>query len=163
MPSNNCMEWDVFPLRASRYAPKTPLMQSVGPKGKPVEIVKFVAFLLVSHFVLMQIFRLTTYHAYFWKALPVLLAYSALVGYLLFAFALHKFFLWQVVLASAWLFSIGRKQRKAADAMLSFAGEDADTVRLMAMSTAKTSSYYTYSSFIYVLGFSLVYLVMYNQ
>lgn len=111
----------------------------------------------------MQIFRLTTYHAYFWKALPVLLAYSALVGYLLFAFALHKFFFWQVVLASAWLFSIGRKQRKSAEAMLLSAGEDADAVRLVAMSTAKTNSYYAYSSFIYVVGFSLVYLAMYNQ
>ncbi|WP_323001794.1 hypothetical protein [Denitromonas sp.] len=128
-----------------------------------MDIIKFVAFLLVSHLVLMQIFRLTTYHAYFWKALPVLLAHSALVGYLLFAFAHHKFFLWQVVLASAWLFSIARKQRKVAGAMLSFAGEDADTVRLMALSSAKTSSYYTYSSFIYVAGFSLVYLAIYNQ
>jgi hypothetical protein len=128
-----------------------------------VEIIKFVAFLVVSHFVLMQVFRLTTYHAYFWKALAVLLAYSALVGYLLVAFGLHQFFLWQVALASAWLFSVGRKQRKAAEAMMSFAGEDADTVRRMAISSARTIAYYTYSSFIYVIGFALVYLALYNQ
>lgn len=111
----------------------------------------------------MKIFHFTTYHAHFWKALPILLAYSALVGYLLFAFELHSFFLWQVLLASAWLLSIGRKQRKAVTALLSSAGEDADTVRLIALSAANTSSHFTYSSFVYVIGFSLVYLGIYNQ
>ena len=128
-----------------------------------MEIIKFAVFLLFSQFILMQIFRLTTYHAYFWKTLPVLLVYSALVGYFLFAFDLHEFFLWQVVIASVWLFLISRKQRKTANIMLAAAGDDADTVRLIAMSAAKTSSYYTYSSFVYVVGFSLMYLALYNQ
>ena len=127
-----------------------------------MEIIKFAAFLLVSHLVLMQIFRFSTYHSYFWKTLPVLLAYSVLVGYLIFAFSLHQFFLWQVILSSFWLFYIGKRQRKAANDMLSLA-DDADIVRTMAISTANTSCYYTYSSFIYVILFSLVYLTMYNQ
>jgi len=135
----------------------------MGLEGKFVEIVKFAVFLLVSHFVLMQIFRLTTYHVYFWKALPVLIVYSLLIGYLLFVLSLHRFFLWQVVLASVWLFYIGRKQRQAAEAMLLLAGEDAETVRLMSISTGRTGSYYAYSSFLYVIGFSLVYLILYNQ
>ena len=46
--------------------------------------VGFVGFFLGSHFILMQIFKLTTYHAYFFKALPLLIAYSALVGWLLY-------------------------------------------------------------------------------
>jgi len=97
-----------------------------------VQLLGFFVFLFVSHFGLMQVFRLTTYHAFFWKALPLLLLYSAGVAWALFALNMHPFFLWQIVLASVWLFVIGRKQTKTAEAMLAVSGEDADYVRLMA-------------------------------
>lgn len=127
-----------------------------------MQVLAYLTFLVVSHFGVMQIFRLTTYHAYFWKALPLLLGYSALVGYLLYLFKLHQFFLWQVVLASLWLFVIARKQSKTVEAMMALAGDDAEAVKLMAVSTASTRSYYTYSSFIYVIVFFAVYIGLYN-
>lgn len=127
-----------------------------------MQILGFIVFLIVSHFGVMQIFRLTTYHAYFWKALPLLILYGAGVAWALFALEMHPFFLWQLILASIWLFVIGRKQTKMAEAMLSMAGEDADSVRSMAASTAKTSRYYTYSSFVYVAVFSGIYIWLYN-
>lgn len=127
-----------------------------------MKILGFLAFLLISHFGVLQVFRLSTYHAYFWKALPLLLGYSALVGWMLYVCELHQFFLWQVPLASVWLFSVGRKQAKIAEAMMTLAGEDAEAVRHVASSAAKTMSYYAYSSFIYVIVFSVVYLWLYN-
>lgn len=127
-----------------------------------MQLLSFIAFLVVSHFGVMQIFRFTTYHAYFWKALPLLIGYSALVGWLLYVLKMHEFFVWQVILASAWLFFVGRKQSKTAQALMTLVGEDADAVRFMAASAAKTSSYYAYSSFVYLIGFSLVYLSLYN-
>lgn len=127
-----------------------------------MQILAFLVFLVVSHFLLMQVFRLTTYHAYFWKALPLLVGYSILVGWLLFIWKLHQFFLWQVVLASVWLFIIARKQAKIADAMLQIANDDADSVRFMALSALKTKQYYAYSSFIYVVCFSVTYLWLFN-
>lgn len=128
-----------------------------------MQILAFAAFLVVSHFLLMQIFRLTTYHAYFWKAVPLLVGYSALVGWLFYAWKLHQFFLWQLVLASVWLFVVARKQNKSTEAMLQMAGDNADSVRFMASSMTKTSQYYAYSSFIYVIGFSITYLWLYNS
>lgn len=125
-------------------------------------ILAFAAFLVVSHFLLMQIFRLTTYHAYFWKAVPLLVGYSALVGWLLYAWRFHEFFLWQLVLASVWLFVVARKQNKSTEAMLQMAGDNADSVRFMASSVTRTRQYYAYSSFIYVIGFSITYLWLYN-
>lgn len=126
-------------------------------------MLKFALLLIASHFGAMQIFRLTTYHAYFWRALPLLVGFGGLVGWALFYFKLHEFFLWQLVLASAWLFYVGRKQNWATTAMLQAAGSDAEAVRFVASSASKTSSYYTYSAFVYVIAFSLTYLWLYNR
>ena len=127
-----------------------------------MQILGFIIFLVISHFGVMQVFRLTTYHAYFWKALPLLIAYSVGVAWILFILEMHPFFLWQWVLASTWLFVIWRKQSKMAKAMLSMSAEDANSVRLMVASTAKTSSYYAYSSFIYIIVFVCAYVWLYN-
>ena len=127
-----------------------------------MNLLGFVAFLLVSHFGLMQIFKLTTYHAYFLKALPLLLGYSVLVGWLFYSLELHAFFIWQVALASGWLFVISWKQSKQNEAMLALAEGDVEDVRFMASSISKTRQYYTYSSFIYVIGFSTTYLWLIN-
>ena len=126
-------------------------------------MLKFIAFLLISHFGVLQIFRLTTYHAYFWKALPLLVGYSALVGWAINALEMHIFFLWQVVLESAWLFYVSRKQSKAASVLLNSAGGTAAEVRTTASSVTKTASYFAYSAFVYVITFSLIYLWLYNS
>lgn len=122
----------------------------------------FLLFLVASHIGVMQIFRLTTYHRYFWPALPLLLGYAAFVGWALFSLNMHTFFLWQLVCASAWLFIVGRGQRKAAAAMLELAGNDADAVRFVALSAAKTLTYYNASSAVYVACFAITYLWLYN-
>jgi len=127
-----------------------------------VQIIGFIVFLVISHFGLMQIFRLTTYHAFFWKALPLLIVYGAGVAWVLFILEMHPFFIWQLVLASIWLFILGRKQSKTAETLLSMAGEDADSVRSIAASTTKTGRYYTYSSFIYIAMFACTYIWLYN-
>ena len=127
-----------------------------------MQILGFAVFLVVSHFGVMQIFRLTTYHAFFWKALPLLIIYGAGVAWALFALDMHAFFLWQLILASVWLLSVGRKQSKIAEAMLSTADDDAELMRQMAVSTVKTSSYYSYSSFVYIAVFAATYILLYN-
>lgn len=131
--------------------------------GESVKVLGFIIFLVASHIGVMQIFRLTTYHAYFWKSLPLLLGYSILIAWLLYFFKLHVFFLWQLVLASVWLFVVGRRQAKMAATMLNFVGDDADDVRFLAKSTAKTSSFYTYSSFVYIAVFAGTYVWLYNS
>lgn len=110
----------------------------------------------------MQVFRLTTYHRYFWRSLPLLVGYAAVVGWALYALDMHAFFLWQLALASVWLFVVGKKQSKAAAAMLQLAGDDAEAVRFMATSASRTTAYYTASSIVYVIGISITYLWLYN-
>lgn len=127
-----------------------------------MQIIGFIVFLVISHFGVLQIFRLTTYHAYFWKSVPLLVVYGAGVAWALYELEMHPFFLWQLVLSSVWLFVVGRKQSKLADAMLSIPEENADTVRLLAQSTANSSRYYTYSSFIYIIVFACTYIWLYN-
>ena len=128
-----------------------------------MQIIYYGCFLIATHFILMQIFRLTTYHKYFLPALPILILYSAAVGWALFALRFHQFFLWQVILASVWLFVVARSQSAQLKLMLDAAGSDANLVRLMAESSSRTASFYAYSAFIYVITFSGVYLYLYNR
>lgn len=127
-----------------------------------MEIIGFIIFLAISHFGLMLIFKLTTYHKFFWWCLPLLVAYSAAVAWVLFILEMHTFFLWQVVLASAWLIKIGATQRKSMDVLLAMGGDDPDAVRFLAESGTKTLMYYVLSSIIYVLVFSITYIWLYN-
>lgn len=127
-----------------------------------MEIIGFMIFLMASHWAAMQIFRLTTYHKYFWPSLPLLVGYAALVAWALFTFEMHPFFLWQLVLASVWLFVVGNRQSRATEAMLQVAGDDADAVRFMARSAANTTAYYTASSIVYLTVFAITYVWLYN-
>ena len=127
-----------------------------------MQIFGFALFLFFSHLGVLQVFRLTTYHRYFWPSLPILIASSAAVGWTLYELEMHAFFLWQLVLASVWLFVIGRKQSKGAQVILQLAGDDADEVRFIATSTSKTTAYFTASSIVYIISFSLVYLTLLN-
>src|SRR5690606_14723629 len=103
-----------------------------------MQIVWFICFLFMSHFIALQIFRFSTYHRYFLPTLPLLVGYSALVGWLLYKFQLHAFFLWQLAIVAIWLFVLARRNSRQAQTMLLLAGQDADRVRLIAESSAKT-------------------------
>lgn len=127
-----------------------------------MEIIKFVVFFLISQFFVLKIFRLTTYHRYFLPALPLLVGYSALVGWLLYKLGLYEFFIWQIAIVTATLFVIARRNSSQARIMLQSAGSDADRVRFIAESTAKTKQYFVYSSFVYIFVFSTAFLWIYN-
>lgn len=126
-----------------------------------MELLYYLIFLLVSYVVLMQIFGLTTYHAYFWKALPLLTGFSALSGYLLYRFNLHGFFLWHVALMSLILFQVGRKQDQQMKAMMNLANS-AEEARGISASVILTKRYYAYSAFAYVIMFTVSYLYVLN-
>lgn len=127
-----------------------------------MQIIWFIIFLFASHFFALQIFRLSTYHRYFLPALPLLIGYSALVGWLLYKFQLHAFFLWHLGVVAIWLFVIARRNSRQAQLLLHIAGQDADRVRLMADSAAKTRQFYAYSSFVYLGVFSASFVWAYN-
>lgn len=128
-----------------------------------MQIAFFAAFLVASHLLLMQVFRLTTYHRYFLPALPLLATYAALVGWALYAFDFHAFFVWQVVIASGWLFVIGRSQATQGRAMIAAAGADANAVRILSKSAQFTLQYYAYSACIYIAVMSATYLWLFNR
>ena len=126
-----------------------------------MEILYYLIFLLVSYVALMQIFGLTTYHTYFWKALPLLVGFSVLSGYLLYKLDLHGFFLWHVALMSFILFRVAHKQDQQVKAIMSLA-DSADEARGISDSLMQTKRYYAYSSFAYVVTFAVSYLYILN-
>jgi len=115
-----------------------------------MQVVVFAAYLVVTYFTVLQVFRFTTYHAYFWKALPILLAYSLLVGYGLHVIGLDGLLAAHVVFNSWWLFLKGRGQRKKILAALEVIS-DPEQRKLIEWSGRKTIQYFTASAITYVV------------
>lgn len=128
-----------------------------------MEIIWFAIFFLAGHFFAMLIFSLTTYHKYFLPVLPLLLLYSAALGWALYKLGLHAFFLPWVAITSFLLFRSSRRNAKQGEAMLHTFGDDADMVRFFAKSIGKTKQFFAYSSFIYIITFSVAFLFLYNN
>lgn len=123
----------------------------------------FVVFFSISHLGVSQIFRFTMCHTHFWKTLPFLVAYGAIVAYILYVFDLNDFFFWQVALTSTWFFIFARNQSKMASAILRETGDDADFVRFVGESARLNARYYAYSSIVYVTVFAATYVWLYNR
>lgn len=123
-------------------------------------LIYFFAFFIISWILLLVIFSYSTYHRYFKIAGPGLLFYSILVGYLLFRFELHKFFVWQVGLSILFLINSYRRQNKV-KALFDYE-EDLQVKAELELSIEKTKKYHIISSATYLLGFSISYLYFLN-
>lgn len=133
-----------------------------------MNLIYFAIFFIVSWLVLMKIFSFSTYHKYFYKALLVLLIYSALLGYLLDLFELHDFFLWFLVI-NIILFVKNYKRYKKKD-LMEGVGEDYKNLLpeekikdTLEKSTKNTLKYFIISSVLYLVVFSATYLFFFND
>lgn len=114
----------------------------------------------------MQIFRLTTYHAYFWKALPLLICYGVLVGWLLFWMRYDGGFFWMLLfLFVSFIFGAIKAKRSGAQ-MLTWAEALPDNLpnkmEVVAKSALNSLFYYIVSAIVFFVVFCISYLVFYN-
>lgn len=70
----------------------------------------FFIFMFATWFLLMQIFRFSTYHGYFFKAAIFLIAYAVLIGFLLSKLGFQDYFWWYLILSFLFLGVNHRKQ-----------------------------------------------------
>lgn len=133
-----------------------------------MSLIYFIIFFVVSWLVLMKIFSFSTYHKYFFKILPILVFYSALLGYILDLFELHAFFLWFLAI-NIFLFVKNYKRYKKQDLI---EGVDKDYKNLLPeqqiketleKSTKNTLKYFAISSVVYLVIFSTAYLFFFND
>lgn len=125
-----------------------------------MSIVLFALFILASIFILMQIYRFSTYHKYFPKMLPVLIGYGALVGYLIFIFNFSNYFVWFVILTVGFLITNFRKQQQAK--ALSSLTEDEEQKKLLDKSFKNTIKFHVFSSIVFVISVIGSFLYFYN-
>jgi uncharacterized membrane protein len=125
-----------------------------------MSIVLFAIFMLASFFILMQIYRFSTYHKYFSKMLPVLIGYGALVGYLLFTFNFSNYFVWFVILTVGFLITNFRKQKQV-KAFTSLT-EDEEQKKLLDKSFKNTIKFHMFSSLVYIISAIGAFLYFYN-
>lgn len=133
-----------------------------------MSLIYFIIFFVVSWLILMRIFSFSTYHKYFYKILPVLLIYSALLGYLLDLLELHTFFLWFLAI-NIFLFVKNYKRYKKQD-LMEGVGEDYKKLipeekikATLEKSTKNTLKYFIISSVLYLGVFSVTYLFFFNE
>lgn len=125
-----------------------------------MSVVLFALFVLASIFILMQIYRFSTYHKYFLKMIPVLLGYGVLIGYLLFVFNFFNYFIWFVILTISFLIVNFYKQQQAK--IFTSLTEDEEQKKLLAKSVANTIKFHLFSSIVYVVAVAVSFLYFYN-
>lgn len=115
----------------------------------------------------MKIFSFSTYHKYFYKTLPVLLIYGALLGYLLDVFEFHEFFLWFLA-TNIFLFVKNHKRYKKQN-LIEEIGEDYKKLlpeqqikEIWEKSKKNTLKYFVINSIVYLVVFSATYLFFFN-
>lgn len=111
----------------------------------------------------MKAFSFSTYHKYIKIAFPALILYGSLIGYLLFAFGFHQFFIWHISLTLAsmiWGYSkMNKEVKKIKGLKLSKIAYE----ELLQLSVERTNKYFILSSVLYLCTFSVSYLYFFNR
>lgn len=133
-----------------------------------INLFYFVVFFVISWLILMKIFSFSTYHKYFYKTLPILLIYGALLGYLLDVFEFHEFFL-GFLATNIFLFVKNYKRYKKQDLMEEI-GEDYKKLlpeqqikEILEKSKKNTFKYFIINSIVYLVVFSATYSFFFNE
>lgn len=126
-----------------------------------MSIILFTIFMLTNVFILMQIYRFSTYHKYFPKILPVLIGYGVLVGYLLYVFNFSNYFVWFVILTIGFLIVNFRKQQQA-KIYLSHA-ENEEQKKFLDKSINNTIKFHSLSSLVYIIFAIGSFIYFYNS
>ncbi len=121
----------------------------------------FAIFILASIFILMQIYRFSTYHKFFFKMLPILIGYGMINGYLLLTFDFPKYFSWFVTITGGFLILNFREQQQKVKAYLSIE-ENKEKKKLLNKSFKKTIKFYLLSSLVYLISVIGTFLYFYN-
>lgn len=127
-----------------------------------MEIIYYIIFFVVPWIGLMLVFSFSTFHKFWFWALPCLIVYSLLLGYLLDYFGLHGGFLWHLVISILLLTKYFLGQRKQMKVMMELM-EEKSQMRAMSESGMNTLTFYVISSLLYLITFSISYLYFYNK
>lgn len=126
-------------------------------------LLSFVVFLLVTYLLVLQIFKFTTYHRYFFKALPFLLGYSMLVGYAMSSITPFHGYWFTLIWGSGLLFLFQwRSQKRKFRAFVDLAIADPQDRALAQLSGASTRAYYMISALTYLTTYTLSFLIFLN-
>lgn len=116
-----------------------------------------IIFFLICSFILMQLFRFSTYHKYFYKVVILLVIQAILVGYLLFKLNWSQFFLWYLIFFIILLVNNYKKQKETAGSIMK-KNED----KLINQSINNTLKYHLFSSVVYISVFFISFIYFYN-
>lgn len=117
----------------------------------------FLIFMFVSWFLLMQIYRFSTYHRYFPIAVIFLVAYATLASFLLQKFGFENFIWWYLILTVAFLLANHKKQHKAKLLLNSLSEDEQDNRSKIEKSFKNTIKYHLLSSIVYILAITFAF------
>ncbi|MDZ4722365.1 MAG: hypothetical protein SGI97_00415 [candidate division Zixibacteria bacterium] len=117
----------------------------------------FFIFLFASRFLLMQIFRFSTYHEYFYKISLVLIGYAILVAFLLLKFGFENYFWWYLILSGLFLLINHKKQHQAKNFLDLLSGDDKEKRAEAESSFNKTIKYHLLSAVVFIISFAIAF------
>lgn len=120
----------------------------------------FFIFLFATWFLLMQIFRFSTYHKYFSKIAPFLIGYAILVVFLLHQFNFENFFWWYLFLSAVFLFINHNKQYQAKNLLDLLSDNEKEKREGIETSFNRTVKYHLLSSIVFIVSFTFAYFYL---
>lgn len=131
------------------------------------QILSFVSFGIASYFSLRFIFGYSTYHRFWPVAMPILIGFSILSGWLFNIMKLHGFFFWWLIFMVYIFYRWHRANTLSAEEILAYTKGVAQSAgtdeTLILKSYLNTKKFLLISIFCYLLFFSASYLYLYNR
>ena len=113
-----------------------------------IKFIFHVIFTFVSIFILMQIYRFSTYHRHFPIMAPIIIGYAILISYLIIRFNFSNYFVWYILYTIGFLILNYSKQLQSLN--VSSFPADMDQ-KLVEKSLKNTLKYHIISSVIYIV------------
>lgn len=127
-----------------------------------MSVLIYLAFFVVSYFMLMMLFGYSTYRSYFVWAAPLLTGFAVLQAYALCILGLAAFFVWHLFLITAVFVWWAIKSHRQAQAISALSQGSEAMSYFAANSTSTTWLYFFLSVLTYLASFSIGFVYIFN-
>jgi hypothetical protein len=132
-----------------------------------MKIIYYAIFANVSWLMLMQIFRFSTYHKYFYYAIFVIFGFAILNGYFLCYFDLNSFIIWHLLIFVVLFYNNYKHQKKQANFVLEHLSDKENEKSKESfdfeLSIKRTLKYHLLSTLTYLIVFAVSYFYFFNK
>jgi len=130
-----------------------------------MNLLYFILLCIITWVLLMQIFKLTAYHKYFWKTFFLIIIYSFWVSFSIIKLNFSKFFYLYLILSIILLIYNNLKQRTDLKKLTELHDNNSTELSTVKLSGERTIKYHLLSSIVFIISIviSMFYIINVDQ